>query len=32
MFWNDAILQGVRDSRLGPPMVALALAIVHTSI
>src|SRR3954451_6229981 len=28
--WNDAVLQGVRDSRLGPPMVARALAIVHT--
>jgi hypothetical protein len=30
--WNDAVLQGVRDSRLGPPMVARALAIVHTSV
>jgi hypothetical protein len=30
--WNHAVLQGVRDSRLGPPMVARALAIVHTSI
>jgi hypothetical protein len=30
--WNNAVLQGVRDSRLGPPMVARALAIVHTSI
>ena len=28
--WNQAALQGVRDSRLGPPMVARALAIVHT--
>ena len=28
--WNAAALQGVRDSRLGPPMVARALAIVHT--
>ena len=28
--WNDAALQGVRESRLGPPMVARALAIVHT--
>ncbi len=28
--WNQAILQGVRDSTLGPPMVARALAIVHT--
>jgi hypothetical protein len=30
--WNAAALQGVRDSRLGPPMVARALAIVHTCI
>jgi uncharacterized protein DUF6851/vanadium-dependent haloperoxidase-like protein len=30
--WNDAALQGVRDSKLGPPMVARALAIVHTSV
>jgi len=30
--WNQAILQGVRDSTLGPPMVARALAIVHTCI
>ncbi len=29
--WNQAALQGVRDSRLGPPMVARALAIVHTA-
>jgi hypothetical protein len=28
--WNGAVLQGVRESRLGPPMVARALAIVHT--
>jgi len=28
--WNDAFLQGVRDSKLGPPMVARALAIGHT--
>jgi membrane-associated phospholipid phosphatase len=28
--WNKAALQGVRDSILGPPMVARALAIVHT--
>ena len=28
--WNDAILQGVRSSRLGPPTVARALAIAHT--
>src|ERR1700737_3601907 len=28
--WNAAALQGVRDSKLGPPMVARALAVVHT--
>lgn len=32
LLWNEAVLQGVRDSKLGPPMVARALAIVHTSI
>src|SRR5260370_28552595 len=30
--WNAAALQGVRDSRIGPPMVARALAIVHTCV
>ena len=30
--WNRAALQGVRDSKFGPPMVARALAIVHTCI
>src|SRR5262245_58419417 len=30
--WNQAALQGVRDSKLGPPMVSRALAIVHTAI
>ena len=30
--WNQAALQGVRDSKPGPPMVARALAIVHTCI
>src|SRR5213082_98387 len=30
--WNDALLQGVRDSKLGPPMVARALAVAHTCI
>src|SRR5437867_9552457 len=29
--WNAAALQGVRESKLGPPMVSRALAIVHTS-
>jgi hypothetical protein len=28
--WNQAVLQAVRDGTLGPPMVARALAIVHT--
>jgi hypothetical protein len=28
--WNAALLQGVRESRLGPPMVARALAVAHT--
>ncbi|TME23914.1 MAG: phosphoesterase, partial [Chloroflexi bacterium] len=31
MSWNQAALQGVRASKLGPPMVARALAIVHTA-
>ena len=30
--WNAAALQGARDSKLGPPMVARALAIVHTCV
>jgi uncharacterized protein DUF6851 len=30
--WNEAFLEGVRGSKLGPPMVARALAIGHTSI
>ena len=30
--WNQAFLDGVRDSKLGPPMVARALAIAHTCI
>lgn len=28
--WNDALLQGVRESTIGPPMIARALAIAHT--
>jgi hypothetical protein len=28
--WNSAALQGIRDARLGAPVVARALAIVHT--
>src|SRR5438445_1239929 len=30
--WNEAFLQAVRESKLGPPMVARALAIGHTCI
>jgi hypothetical protein len=30
--WNAALVQGVRDSKLGPPMVARALAIAHACI
>jgi hypothetical protein len=30
--WNEAALEGIRHSHLGPPMVARALAIVHTSM
>jgi uncharacterized protein DUF6851/vanadium-dependent haloperoxidase-like protein len=30
--WNEAFLQAVRDSKLGPPMVARALALAHTCI
>src|SRR5438094_6068269 len=30
--WNQAFLQGVRESKLGPPMVARALAMCHTSV
>ncbi|MGH2391251.1 MAG: vanadium-dependent haloperoxidase [Chloroflexota bacterium] len=28
--WNNAALQAIRDTKPGPPMVARALAIVHT--
>jgi hypothetical protein len=28
--WNNAALQAVRDTRMGPPFAARALAIVHT--
>ena len=28
--WDNAALQGVRDSKLGAPMVARTLAVVHT--
>ncbi|MBV9183061.1 MAG: phosphoesterase [Acidobacteria bacterium] len=30
--WNSAALQGVRDSKIGPPMVARALYVVHHCI
>jgi PAP2 superfamily len=30
--WNNAALQAVRNSKLGPPMAARALAIFHTCI
>ena len=30
--WNEAFLAGVRGSKLGPPMIARALAIGHTCI
>jgi Domain of unknown function (DUF6851)/VCPO second helical-bundle domain len=30
--WNEAFLRGVRESQLGPPMVARALAIAHACI
>lgn len=32
ILWNEAFLRGVRASKLGPPMVARALAIAHTCI
>src|ERR1035438_6352296 len=30
--WNDAAIQGIRDAKLGAPVAARALAIVHTCI
>ena len=30
--WNDVLLEAIRESRPGPPMVARALAIVHTAM
>jgi PAP2 superfamily len=30
--WNNVALQGVRDTKMGAPMAARALAIVHTCI
>src|SRR5207245_10876331 len=32
LLWSQAALQGVRDAKLGPPMIARALAIAHTCI
>jgi hypothetical protein len=32
LLWNQAFLRAVRESRLGPPIVARALAIAHTCI
>ena len=30
--WNQALLQAVRDTRMPPPQVARALAVVHTAM
>ena len=30
VLWNEALLQAVRESKLGPPMTARALAVTHT--
>jgi hypothetical protein len=30
--WNDACLEAIRTTRPGPPIVARALAILHTAI
>ena len=30
--WNEALLQAVRETRLPPPQVARALAVVHTAM
>jgi hypothetical protein len=30
LHWNNATLQGIRDAKLGAPVVSRALAIVHT--
>src|SRR5947209_5064948 len=29
--WNDVLLECVRRSRIGPPMVARAIGVTHTS-
>jgi hypothetical protein len=30
--WNEAQLQAIRDTRMGPPMAARALAMMHTAM
>ena len=30
--WNEVALQAVRNTRLGPPMTARALAVTHTAM
>lgn len=30
--WNDILLEAIRQTKPGPPMVARSIAIVHTSI
>jgi uncharacterized protein DUF6851 len=30
--WNNALLQSIRDTKPGPPMVARDIAIVHTAM
>ena len=30
--WNNAALQAVRDTRMGPPMAARAVTVIHTSM
>lgn len=30
LLWNDVALQAIRDTHPGPPMVARALAVIHT--
>jgi PAP2 superfamily len=32
LLWNEVVIQAVRSGTLGPPMVARALAIVHTAM
>ncbi|MEQ1821773.1 MAG: vanadium-dependent haloperoxidase [Fimbriimonadaceae bacterium] len=30
--WNQTLIQAIRNTKLGPPMTARAIAVVHTSI